>query len=499
MKEKAVLVVDVGTESVRAALVDGNGRILAIQSKELEFFSPRPGWAEQSPEEWLLAALECMKSVREKFSSVEVLALGVSAQMHAVVPVDGDGQLLMPRVPIWCDKRSSELCVHIREILPPEEQIERTANLLIPNWMAPKIAWIREYFPEIYTRASCFLTAKDYLNLRLTGTQYIDFSEASGSFLFSWKNRTWDSDLLKVFGIDGEKLPSIVPSSFPVGELGKDIASSLSLPNGLPVVCGAGDMLCLLLGGGMIEKGRSCDVTGTAADVSIYLAEPLLSPRLMNLHHAVDGWISFGILDSGGGSMKWLRDALYRWGGQLASYAQIDEEAFQTPPGAEGLLFFPYLLGERLFGSSWARGAFFGILPQHHRGHFARAVMEGVCFDLKMSLEEIERLSKRPIQEIYAIGGGAKSALWCQIKADIYEKEIVTLREAEGGIMGAAMLTFSGVTGEEVSSLGKRWLHVERRYVPSPESLGVYRGQYALFKEFHDLFQQAFEKYRREA
>ncbi|MBC7217873.1 MAG: hypothetical protein H5U36_07010, partial [Candidatus Caldatribacterium sp.] len=315
----------------------------------------------------------------------------------------------------------------------------------------------------------------------------------------SWKRRTWDPELLKLFGVDGEKLPPIVPSSSVVGGLRKDMASLLGLPEGLPVVCGAGDMLCLLLGGGMIEKGRSCDVTGTAADVSVYLEEPLLSPRLMNLHHAVDGWISFGILDSGGGSMKWLRDALYLAGGQSASYAQIDEEAKETPPGAEGLLFFPYLLGERLFGSPWARGVFFGILPQHRRAHFARAVMEGVCFDLKMSLEEIERLSGRNIEEMYAIGGGAKSSLWCQIKADIYEKPIVTLKETEGGIMGAAMLAFSGVTQEPVPSLGKRWLHVEERFTPSPESRAVYRRQYALFREFHDLFQAAFERYRKEA
>lgn len=499
IKKEAVLVVDVGTESVRAALVSGEGTVLALQSRGLEFFSPHPGWAEQNPDEWLSAALECIRAVRERVPSVSVLALGVSAQMHAVVPVDKAGKLLMPRVPIWCDKRSSEICLRIHEVLPPEVQIERTANLLIPNWLAPKIRWIREHLPEVYIQTSCFLTAKDYLNFRFTGAQYTDFSEASGSFLFSWKKRTWDSDLLALFGIDEKKLPLIVPSSSVVGGLRREVATELMLPEGLPVVCGAGDMLCLLLGGGMIEKGRSCDVTGTAADVSVYLSEPLLSPRLMNLHHAVDGWISFGILDSGGGSMKWLRDALYRWDGQLLSYAQIDEEARQVPPGADGLLFFPYLLGERLFGSPWARGAFLGLLPHHHRGHFARAVMEGVCFDLKMSLEEIERLSGRTVEKMHAIGGGAKSDLWCQIKADIYGKEVVTLRETEGGIMGAAMLAFSGVTGEEVSSIGRRWLHEEKRYVPSPESVSVYREQYALFREFHDLLQPIFERYRKEA
>jgi xylulokinase len=232
---KAVLVVDVGTESVRAALVDEEGKILALESRGLEFFSPSPGWAEQSPEEWFSAACACMQGVLGKGAGVEILAPGVSAQMHAVVPVDREGKLLLSRVPIWCDKRSSEICKRIHEVLPPKEQIERTANLLIPNWLAPKMCWIREHLPEIYAKTSRFLTAKDYLNFRFTGTQYIDFSEASGSFLFSWRRRTWDTDLVKLFAIDGEKLPPIVSSSFVVGGLRKDVATSLSLPEGLPV------------------------------------------------------------------------------------------------------------------------------------------------------------------------------------------------------------------------------------------------------------------------
>ncbi|MBC7217851.1 MAG: hypothetical protein H5U36_06885, partial [Candidatus Caldatribacterium sp.] len=169
MRRRAVLVVDVGTESVRAALVGEEGRILALESKSLEFFSPYPGWAEQSPEEWFSAACTCMEGVLKRSAEVEVLALGVSAQMHAVVPVDGRGELLLSRVPIWCDKRSDEVCRRIHEILPPEEQIERTANLLIPNWLAPKMRWIREHFPEVYAKTSCFLAAKDYLNFRFTG------------------------------------------------------------------------------------------------------------------------------------------------------------------------------------------------------------------------------------------------------------------------------------------------------------------------------------------
>lgn len=500
MRRKVVLVLDLGTESVRAALVDENGAIMALKGENLHFYSPQAGWAEQDPEEWWSMSCKCIRGVLSSGSEVDILAVGVSAQMHAVIPLGNGGEVLVDRVPIWCDKRSAEICARLKKDMSQEEQIEKTANLLIPNWIGPKIRWIKDNLPEVYRRTLVFLTAKDYLNYRLTGEWYTDFSEASGTFAFSWKDKSWDQNLLSFLGIDEGKLPPVIPSSRVIGKVKESIASELGLPSGIPVICGAGDMLCLLLGGGMVEFGKSCDVTGTAADVSVYTPFPLLTPRLMNLHHAIEGWISFGILDSGGGSVHWLREALYSFPGMgLQPYSLIDEEARTVQEGSEGLLFFPYLMGERLFGSPWARGVFFGILPIHRRSHFSRAVMEGVSFDLKMSLEEIEKLWRGEIREMNAIGGGARSDLWCQIKADIYGKDIVALEESEGGIMGAAMLTFSGVTGESVGSFGKKWLKVRRRFCPNSSCGEIYEKQYSLFKEFHGLFQEAFSKYREGA
>ena len=216
----------------------------------------------------------------------------------------------------------------------------------------------------------------------------------------------------------------------------------------------------------------------------------------MNLHHGIDGWISFGILDSGGGSLRWFRDAFYQEEGKTVFYSEIDKEA-QTV-GSDGLLFFPYLLGERLMGSPHARGAFLGILPHHQRRHFARAVMEGVSFDLKMSLEEIEKLWQEKILNLTAIGGGAKSDLWCQIKADIYEKEIWALEGAEGGIMGAAMLSFSSAFKQPVSQLGNEWIKVRKKFMPESDRLEVYRKEYRRFKNFHDSLQDIFSQYGKE-
>ena len=498
-RKNVVLVLDLGTESVRAALVDGEGKVFALSGENLHFYSPQAGWAEQDPEEWWSASCRCIQKIISSSPSVDILAVGVGAQMHAVIPLGREDRVLMGRVPIWCDKRSAGICDVLQKEMPQGEQIEKTANLLIPNWIGPKIRWIRDNLPEVYRETTVFLPAKDFLNYRLTGNCYTDFSEASGTFAFAWKGKNWDPELMAFLGIDAAKLPPIVSSSQVIGGLKEDIARVLGLPSGIPVICGAGDMLCLLLGGGMVETGRSCDVTGTAADVSVYTHSPLLTPRLMNLHHAIEGWISFGILDSGGGSLHWLRGAFYSFPGMgLQPYSRIDEEAAGVKAGSEGLLFFPYLMGERLFGSPWARGVFLGILPIHRRGHFARAVMEGVSFDLKMSLEEIERLWGKELCEMNAIGGGAKSDLWCQIKADVYGKEIIALEESEGGIVGAAMLAFSGITRESVASLGKRWLRVRKSFTPDASCQETYEKQYSLFKAFHEILQEAFARYREE-
>lgn len=493
------LVVDIGTESVRAALVDNLGTIVGIQSKPTDFFSPHAGWAEQRPDEWWELTVTCLRQLMSKHPDIDVAAIGVSAQMHAVVPIDSHGTLLMEKVPIWCDKRSTEICQQYQKEIFPQEQIQLTANLIIPSWTGPKMKWIKDNLPQVYQQTETFLTAKDYLNFLFTGEKFTDFSEASGSFLFSWKTKQWNHELIQLFGIDQSKLPEIVPSNTIIGKLLPEIAVQIGCQPSIPVICGAGDMLCLLLGGGMVREGRSCDVTGTAADVSVLSAKPLLTEHLMNLHHAIDGWISFGILDSGGGSLKWFREAFYNQenGGKI-SYAQIDEEASEVPAGVDGLLFFPYLMGERLLGSPSARGSFFGLRPHHQRKHFARAVMEGVCYDLKMSLDEIEKWYSGTIEEMSVIGGGARSSLWCQLKADIYQKKVYTLAESEGGIIGAALLAFSAISQNPVDEIAEKWLKVKQVYVPDKLLFNEYQKQYKNFCLFHDIFQQAYRYFGKE-
>jgi xylulokinase len=488
-----LLSVDIGTESARAALIGFDGRVLASSSREYDLICPRPGWAEQEPESWWKAVVANIREALAMAPEARIAAVGVCGQMHATVAVDKRGELVSRSALLWCDKRSAPQCASVSSAVDPAETLRITGNPIVPTWTGFKLRWIRDNQPEVYSRADKFLHCKDYLNLRLTGASYTDYSEASGTYLFDARRRAWSRDLCELLGIDMRKLPPILDASQVAGHVTPEAAGVTGLRAGTPVVCGGGDMMCLLLGAGIARLGLACDITGTAADISVYTAEPLYDARLMHLHHVVPagGWISFGILDAGGGSYRWFRDAL---GGANATYETLDRQAGQTPAGAEGLFFFPYLLGERVLGSADSRGVFFGFTPRHHAGHCVRAIMEGVSYDLRMSLEIIEAAGV-PIQEIRAIGGGARSPLWCGIKADIYGKPITTLRNFEGGVVGAAILAGLGAgVYPDVTAAVAALVETGCGYAPDPARLSYYGRCYRLYKSLHDGFQPFYKE-----
>lgn len=499
---EVLLSVDIGTQSARAALVDYFGQVLASASQEYELVCPKPGWAEQNPDSWWNATVSNIRDILAKVPKAEVRGIAVGGQMHATVPVDGEGRLVTPAALLWCDKRSEPQCASIKEKADEDELLRNTGNPVLPCWLGPKIRWIRENQPDIYRQAFKFLTCKDYLNLRLTGEMLTDYSEASGSYLFDTRRGAWSQELCELIGVDRDKLPAIAESSQIIGKVTAGAAATTGLRPGTPVVCGGGDMLCLLLGAGVVQHGCACDVTGTAADISVHTPEPLYDKRLMNLHHVLPGggWISFGILDAGGGSYKWFRDtfaaaevAEARAKG-ISAYNLIDRRAAKTPPGAEGLFFLPYLLGERTLGTPDSRGVFFGLTTRHGFGHCARALMEGVTFDLRQTLEII-REKGIGISEIRAIGGAARSSLWCEIKTDIYSTTLLTLSNFEGGIIGGIILAGLG-TGvyRDAAEGAARIVKIDRRYTPDPERTSQYERNYRVFKAMHDGFQPYFKQ-----
>jgi xylulokinase len=490
-----VLGIDVGTESSRAAIFARDGTLVADASTTYPLDCPRPGWAQQDPLTWWESTIVNIRAALQKFArgAGAIAAVGVCGQMHATIPIGANGDLLSHAVQLWCDKRNVSQCDRAGRRLDQADLLQHTGNVVCPAWVAFKIQWMQENQPEVYAAAQKIIGCASYINLQLTGAIATDLSEASGTLLLDAARENWHPELAGVLGIDLGKLPEITPSATLIGRVTPDSARLTGLRAGTPVVAGGGDMPCLLFGAGLTGEGRAVDITGTAADISVYCREPVRDPRLMNLHHVLPGWFAFGILDSGGGSLRWFRDVLCQPLAARASergvsvYDLMSEEAEAVPPGAEGLIFLPYLLGERVLGSPRARGTFFGLTPRHTRAHFVRAIVEGVNFDLRQSLDII-RGHRIEVTQIRVIGGGARGRLWRQSKADIYNATTVSLEQSEGGALGAAMLAGIGAgIYRDAQDAAQQVVRTAECLEPRPEACAVYERLYPVFVRLHHL------------
>jgi xylulokinase len=489
-----LLAVDLGTQSCRAAIMREDGGMLGIAARGYPLASPEPGWAEQRPSDWWEATCSAIRGALDasRAAPAEIAAVAVAGQMHGVVPVDAAREPTAAAVLLWCDKRADGIC---RSFGPGErEELERRAgNPLIPAWMAPKIAWLQRHRPSELTRACTILTPKDFINARLTGALATDPSEASGSFLFDAREERWSTASCEAFGVDPALLPEIHPSDAVVGTITAEAARATGLTAGTPVAAGGGDMLCLLLGAGLTRREGVVDVTGTAADIGVLSPAPIDDRRLLNLKHVIDGWVTFGILDAGGGSLTWLRDLL-GGSGDGAGYEELSRHAASSPPGARSLLFLPYLQGERTLGSAESRGVFFGLAPHHDRGDLTRAVMEGVAFDLRQTVELL-REHGRAVRTVNVTGGGSVSDTWNQLKADVYGATVVALEQNEGGVVGAAILAgLAAGVWPSAQAAGDSLVRARRTFVPDPERAERYDRLYGVFRELHDVLQGPFER-----
>jgi xylulokinase len=502
MRRNLFLAVDVGTQSTRVALLDPQGKVLASHSTGYDLVTPRPGWAEQDPELWWEAAIRGIRAVRHAAAVQpgEILAVCCDAQMHATIPIGREGDLLSHGVQLWCDKRASEMAAEFEGDAIMPETLRLAGNPPVAAWVGFKILWIKRYQPDLYAKTWKFLTGAGFLNYRLTGKLSVDRSEASGFFLLDAETLQWSEKLTEVLGIHLDKLPPVYPSTQIIGGITPEASRLTGLPEGTPVLAGAGDMFSMLVATGLVEKGRATDVCGTSAILAVYLEQPVREAPVMNLHHAWEGWCPFGIIDSGGGALRWLRDALagpevkQAEQRKVNAYEILTEQAQVIEPGSEGLLFFPYLMGERVLGSPNARGVFFGLSLRSNIGSMARAVMEGIAFEMRRTLEIVERTGSN-IHEVYATGGGARSAVWCQIKADIYQKPVYTLTAEEGGVLGSALLAMVG-TGyyPDAQTATAQCVQTARVFQPNPATVERYNALYDLYKDVHDRLQEPFER-----
>jgi len=502
MKRTLLMAIDIGTQSTRAALLTEDGEVVASAGRLQEMQTPQAGWAEQDPDIWWSNAVACIREAMERAAASpdEVLAVGAGGQMHGTVPLSAGGELLSRRVQLWCDKRCAPLVDEFKRLPTAGAAYRTTASPPVANWIGFKIKWLQQHQPDVYARTWKFLVPKDYINYHLTGVVATDYSEASGSFLMDAASRQWSDEVIAQLELDRSKLPDIRRSAEVIGSVAAQAANLTGLAEGTPVVAGGGDMLCTLLAAGLIEPGAASDITGTSGIFSVFTRSPVLDPRLMNLHHVTDGWVPFGITDTGGVSLKWFKDGYCQHEIAEAAargvgvYDILNERAAQVPPGSEGLLFFPYLLGERTLGTPYARAVFFGLTPRHGVPAMVRAIMEGVTFELRQTLEIVAEAG-HPVNVIYHSGGGAYSDLWSQIKADIYQKPITVFESNEGGILGAAILAGvgAGVYASETEG-ARRCLRPRRTFTPDASLAERYNYQFSLFQELHSLFQQPFHR-----
>lgn len=487
MTREHYLAVDVGTGSVRAAIVDAAGSILAVEQREHDQIVPAFGWSEQRPLEWWEGVAAATRAVLGRCPDAArgIAAVSVCGQMHATVLLGDDGRPTRETAPLWNDKRTAGHVARFEAAQPAESYLAETANMPTPAWPAFKLQWLRDEDPDAYRRAAVVLMPKDWINFRLTGEVATDPTEASLSFLADAAEGGWSAGLAARLGLEAGKLPPIRPPHAILGGVTAAAAAETGLAAGTPVIVGAGDFPVALLGSGVTRPGVGSDVTGTSSIVTVVAAAPVRDEAVCNMR-TVDGrWASFALLESGGDAMRWARRAFHD---KALSYADIVDRAGAAPAGADGLFFLPYLAGERLGRHRNARAQFFGLAAGHGLPHLHRAIMEGVAFASTRHLRLMQAAAGRPLERIVAAGGGTRTRLWMRIKASAYGLPILLPAEAECGLVGCAALAATA-TGRfaHAAAAADVLVRFAEEIAPEPSWMERYRRMQPL----HDRLYQA--------
>ena len=478
----ALLGLDVGTTGARCVAIDETGRMLAEATAEYPLYSPRPGWSEQNPEDWWEASRTAIARVAEKVGP-NVAGIGLSGQMHGAVFLDGSDAVIRPAL-LWNDQRTQKQCDEITRLVGAKDLIRIAGNPAVTGFQAPKLLWLREEEPQAYARMQRLLLPKDYIRLRLTGRAATDASDASGTLLLDLGSRDWSDEILGALEIPRKWLADVFEGPEATGDLLASLAGDLGLRLGIPVAAGGGDNAAAAVGNGVITGGLASCSIGTSGVLFAHSDQLSVDPsgRLHAFCHAVPNrYHLMGVSLSAGGSLRWWRDILGN-----ATYQDMGRLAGQAPPGSEGLVFVPYLTGERSpHLDPLARGTFFGLSSRHSAAHMTRAVMEGVAFSLRDSLELMKQLGAAPTQ-VRATGGGARSDLWRQILADVFDCRIVRTVFDQGPAFGAALLASvaAGVHADVEEACAGIELRAEAND-PDPERARIYDEYHAVYQALY--------------
>ncbi|PIE04488.1 MAG: xylulokinase [Spirochaetales bacterium] len=491
--------IDIGTTGCKVSAVNENGRMIISASREYSINTPFPGWAEQSPESWWTALMENCREINEKEPEImkQIEAVSLCGQMHTQVLLDRHNTPLRPAI-TWMDQRSSKITADINSHSDTAALIISEAqNPLTSTYTAAHLKWIQNNEPEVWQKTSKILIAKDYLKFLLTGEYKIDFSEASGTLLFNNQKETWSEELCRLFAVPLSLLPELGESTEVIGMIQSKAANLLGLKEGIPVVNGSTDNSAAALGGGMTQPGEAALIIGTAGVVSVCSDKPLIDPeqKTLSWHYCLpERWINLGVTQTAGESLNWFKES-FDGTKEDSSSADIFREynsGIKTiPDGCEGLIFLPYLNGERTpHWDSDARSVFFGIGLQHTKNHFIKAIMEGVSFALRDCVESVEALGIE-VERICAVGGGLKSPVWRKSLARILARPIHTVERPDTGNIGNAILAATG-TGvyDSVETAAEKMIKTGNQLQESSqESLEI---QYLKYKKLYRALRPVF-------
>jgi xylulokinase len=486
-----VLGIDVGTGGSRALILDDDGSLVASATMDhAAFQSPRTTWAEQDPADWWRASHQAIRAVlsESRVAADSIACIGLSGQMHGAVLLGEGGDVLRPSI-IWCDQRTEAECRWLDETVGRERLLRLTSNPPLTNFTLTKLLWVRTHEPDVWKHVRHVLLPKDYVRFRLSGEHAIDAADASGTLMLDVAERCWSHDILDAVDIDRRVLPAVFESQDICARVSREAAALTGIPTGTPIVAGAGDQAAGAVGMGITRPGAVSATIGTSGVVFAATDRPATDPkgRLHTFCHAIPGrWHLMGVTQAAGLSLRWFRDQVTSGSGAPVSYEQLTEEATRVPPGADGVLWAPYLMGERTpHCDPNARAALVGLAANHGRGHIVRALMEGVAFSLRDTFSIFSELHV-PVDFVRLGGGGSRSALWRQIQADVYGYAVDTAKADEGAAYGAAILAAVGIgLWPTVDAACDALVRGTAKASPQPEVVALMNDRYDAYRRIY--------------
>lgn len=489
---KYLIGIDIGTSGTKSILMDENGVLLASATAEYPLYQPQNGWAEQDPEDWWHAVCKTLQEITAKIDPKAIAGIGLSGQMHSVVLLNENNQVIRPAI-LWCDQRTDAECKQIESILGREKLVAITANPALPGFTASKLVWLQNHEPENYARCRHILLAKDYIRFRLTGEYATEVSDAAGMQLLDVPNRCWSEEVCQALHVDMEMLPKVYESPEITGRVTADASAKTGVPAGVVVAGGAGDNAAAAVGTGVYAHGKAFTSIGTSGVVFAPTNKPVIDPkgRIHTFCAAVPGtWHVMGVTQAAGLSLNWFRNTLAK----DASYKELDEACKGIAIGCDKLIYLPYLMGERTpILDSNARGVFFGLSAMHTREHMARSVMEGVSFSLYSCLLLLREMNIE-LHEMVLCGGGSKSAFWKQMICDVYDMPVHTVL-GEGAALGAAIL--GGCAAGVYASVAEgceRAVRKAEETLPKADAHEAYEAYYKVYDGLYGALKASFDK-----